>query len=211
MTTKVKNLGLTQYNDVLDAMKRFTNERGAEDNDEIWLTQHYSVFTQGQAGKSTHIISQSDIPVVKSDRGGQVTYHGPGQIVVYLLLDIKRRNLGIRRLVCLIERSIIELLNSAGVKATTKAKAPGVYVDNHGELEKIASLGLRVRKGCCYHGVSLNVDMDLTPFGFINPCGYPGLKVTQWFDVVPKENQFDIDEIESQFVAIIKSQLSQCV
>lgn len=155
-------------------MKQFTNERTVETADELWLLQHPRVFTQGQAGKAEHVLAPGDIPVIQVDRGGQVTYHGPGQWVVYLLVDIRRHQLGVRDLVDLIERGIVKLLQEYDIDAAARTDAPGVYV---GE-EKIAALGLRIRRGCSYHGLSLNVDMDLEPFQRINPCGYQGLRVT---------------------------------
>ncbi len=185
MDIVVKHLGNTDYATVFERMKTFTNSREDNTPDELWLTQHYPVFTQGQAGKAEHILNRSDIPVVQSDRGGQVTYHGPGQIVLYFLVDIKRRKIGVRQMVCLIEKTVIDALDNVGVAAVTKPDAPGVYIERDGCLEKISSLGLRVRNGRTYHGLALNVDMDLSPFKDINPCGYRGLKMTQLCDVMP--------------------------
>ncbi|UVJ43455.1 lipoyl(octanoyl) transferase LipB [Pseudomonas sp. LS1212] len=173
-----RELGLMAYEPVWQAMRRFTDERGPQTADEIWLVQHPAVFTQGQAGKAEHLLLPGDIPVVQVDRGGQVTYHGPGQLVAYLLLDVRRLGFGVRDLVSRIERSLIDLLASYGVEAAAKADAPGVYVDG----AKIASLGLRIRNGCSFHGLALNVDMDLAPFQRINPCGYAGLAMTQLRD-----------------------------
>ena len=170
----IKRLGLVDYESTLEDMREFTASRGADTPDELWLLQHPRVFTQGIAGKAEHVLAPGDIPVVPVDRGGQVTYHGPGQWVVYLLINLKRRGMGVRALVDLIEQSIVETLAEFDVTAAADPKAPGVYVDG----EKIASLGLRVRRGCSYHGLSLNVDMDLEPFSRINPCGYEGLQVT---------------------------------
>lgn len=170
----LREMGEAQYLPTLEQMKAFTDNRDAGTPDELWLLQHPPVFTQGQAGKAEHIIAPGNIPVVQVDRGGQVTYHGPGQWVLYLLVDLRRRGLGVRDLVDLIEQSIFELLAQYGIDAQGKPGAPGVYVEG----DKIASLGLRVRKGCSYHGLALNVDMDLRPFERINPCGYPGLGVT---------------------------------
>ena len=160
-------------------MQHFTDTRDAETRDEIWLLEHPSIFTQGQAGRSEHLLDPGDIPVIQVDRGGQVTYHGPGQLIVYLLLDLHRRKLGIRPLVTLIEAGIVELLARFEIDAAPRVDAPGVYVDGR----KIASLGLRVRRGCSFHGMSLNVNMDLEPFGRINPCGHPGLELTQLSDL----------------------------
>jgi lipoyl(octanoyl) transferase len=156
-------------------MKTFTDERSAETEDELWLVEHPPVFTLGQAGKREHILNPGDIAIVQSDRGGQVTYHGPGQLVGYLLIDLRRRRLGVRDLVSGIENALIDFLASQGIVAQARKEAPGVYVG----AAKIAALGLRIRKGRSYHGFSLNVDMDLEPFTRINPCGYEGLEVTQ--------------------------------
>jgi len=160
-------------------MKSFTDQRRADTPDEIWILQHPPVFTLGLNGKSEHILDAGDIPVVNCDRGGQVTYHGPGQIIVYLLLDIRRRELGVKALVTKIEQAIIDLLLTQGIDGQRREGAPGIYVGN----AKIAALGLRIRKGCSYHGLSVNVDMDLTPFSRINPCGYEGLASTQIIDL----------------------------
>ena len=169
----VKNLGEKPYVKIWQTMKSFTDSRDEFVSDEIWFVQHPPVYTLGQAGKLEHLLTSSDIPVVHSDRGGQVTYHGPGQLVCYLLLDVRRLRFGVRGLVTAIEQSIIQLINSYGVTAESKPEAPGVYVDG----KKLAALGLRIRKGCSYHGLSLNVDMDLDPFLNINPCGFKGLEV----------------------------------
>ena len=176
----VRELGLLEYQPAWQAMQRFTNERGPATGDEIWLLQHPPVFTQGQAGKPEHLLLPGDIPVVQADRGGQVTYHGPGQLVCYLLLDVRRLGIGVRELVSRIEQSLIDLLASYDVQANSKPDAPGVYVDG----AKIASLGLRIRNGRSFHGLALNVDMDLEPFGRINPCGYAGMSMTQLADLV---------------------------
>ena len=169
----VKNLGEELYTETWQAMKKFTDSREAHAPDEIWFVQHPPVFTLGQAGKVEHLLTPGDIPVVHSDRGGQVTYHGPGQLVCYLLIDVRRRKLGVRDLVTAIEQSIVQLIKAYGVVSESKREAPGVYVDGR----KLAALGLRIRKGCSYHGLSLNVDMDLEPFSNINPCGFEGLEV----------------------------------
>ncbi len=175
----VRQLGLQPYLPVWQAMQRFTNERGPDTPDEIWLLEHEPVFTQGQAGKPEHLLLPGDIPVVQADRGGQVTYHGPGQLIAYLLLDVRRAGLGVRELVSLMERVLVELLEGYGVEAHARPDAPGVYVG----AAKIASLGLRIRRGCSFHGLALNVDMDLQPFQRINPCGYAGLAMTQLRDL----------------------------
>jgi lipoyl(octanoyl) transferase len=171
----VRQLGRVEYEPTFHAMQEFTAARTPETPDELWIVEHPPVFTQGQSGKPEHILSEVGIPVVKIDRGGQVTYHGPGQVVVYLLLDLARLKLKVRELVTAIEQAIIDFLAEQGVAAQRRAGAPGVYVGD----AKIAALGLKIRNGCSYHGLSLNVDMDLSPFAAINPCGYAGLRVTQ--------------------------------
>ncbi len=169
-----RELGLVAYEPTLQAMKDLTDSRTPDDPDQLWLLQHPRVFTQGQAGKAEHVLAPGDIPVIQVDRGGQVTYHGPGQWVLYLMIDLRRRAWGVRDLVDTIERSIVLLLAEYGIDAAPRPEAPGVYVGG----AKIASLGLRVRRGCSYHGLALNVDLDLEPFGRINPCGHRGLEVT---------------------------------
>jgi len=164
---------------VFDAMRAFTEARHADTLDELWQVEHPPVFTQGLAGKAEHLLAPGDIPVIRVDRGGQVTYHGPGQVVIYCLLDVRRLGLSVRGLVTALEQAVIELLAAYGVTAQARPNAPGVYVDD----AKVASLGLRLRQGRSYHGLSLNVDMDLEPFTRINPCGYPGLRVTQLRDL----------------------------
>lgn len=171
----VRHLGLQPYEPVSQAMHDFTDSRDDTTPDEIWLVEHLPVFTQGQAGKAEHLLTTGDIPVIQSDRGGQVTYHGPGQQVMYVLLNLKRRKLGVRELVTLLEQTVVDTLAEYGIDAHPRADAPGVYV---GEM-KICSLGLRIRKGCSFHGLALNINMDLTPFLRINPCGYPGMEMTQ--------------------------------
>lgn len=176
---QIHNLGLRPYQEIWDAMRACTAARDADSADQIWLVQHPPVYTQGQAGKPEHLLAQGDIPVIQIDRGGQITYHGPGQTVMYLLLDLRRAGIGIRALVSLIEESVIGYLQELGIRAQSRIDAPGVYVDG----KKIASLGLRVRGGCTYHGVALNVDMDLEPFSRINPCGLVGMQMTQLRDL----------------------------
>lgn len=175
MTPHIHTLGLVDYLATWDAMKRYTAERSATTPDEIWLVQHPPTYTQGLAGKPEHLLNPTRIPVVQIDRGGQITYHGPGQIVAYLLLDMRRMKIGVRELVTLMEQAVIDVLAEFGITAYAKRDAPGVYVDN----AKIAALGLKIKNGRCYHGLSFNVDMDLSPFSHINPCGYAGLQVTQ--------------------------------
>ncbi|MCP4322293.1 MAG: lipoyl(octanoyl) transferase LipB [Alteromonadales bacterium] len=171
----LRYLGKQPYLETWQAMSDFTNLRDENSVDEIWVVEHPAVFTQGTAGKAEHLLQQTDIPVVKSDRGGQITYHGPGQLVVYLLINIRRKEFNVRSLVTIIENGIINLLSDYNVQAVAKPDAPGVYVDGR----KIASLGLKIRRGCSFHGLALNVDMDLSPFLQINPCGYAGLEMTQ--------------------------------
>ncbi len=175
----VKRLGRVDYAPTFQAMQDFTAGRTAETPDEVWIVEHPPVYTLGQAGKPEHILQDIGIPLVQIDRGGQVTYHGPGQVVIYLLLDLHRRKIKVRELVTAIEQAVIDLLAAYSVTAERRDGAPGVYV---GEA-KVAALGLRIRHGCSYHGVSLNVDMDLSPFAAINPCGYAGLKVIQTKDL----------------------------
>lgn len=175
----IRQLANQEYTAIWQAMKDFTDARDDSVTDELWLVEHFPVFTQGQAGKAEHLLMPSDIPVVKSDRGGQITYHGPGQQVIYFLINLRRRKMGIRQLVSLIENGIIASLADYGIDAQAKPEAPGVYVDG----KKIASLGLRVRKGCSFHGLALNVNMNLAPFLRINPCGYAGLEMAQTADI----------------------------
>lgn len=171
----VRHLGIRPYLQTWQDMQTFTDQRDADTPDEIWLLQHEAVYTQGQAGKAEHLLHQTDIPVVQSDRGGQITYHGPGQLIAYLLIDVRRKGLGVRQLVTAMEQAVIALLARSGIAAVAKPDAPGVYVAG----AKIASLGLRIRRGCSFHGLALNVNLDLTPFSHINPCGYAGLAMTQ--------------------------------
>ena len=173
-TLIVRRLGLRPYEATWQAMRTFTDERGPDTTSELWIVEHPPVGTQGQAGKAEHLLAPGNIPVVQTDRGGQVTYHGPGQLVIYVLIALREAGIGIRRLVTLMEQSIIELLNEHGLDAVARSDAPGVYVDG----KKVASLGLRVRRGCTYHGLALNVSNDLAPFALINPCGHAGLEVT---------------------------------
>lgn len=188
----IKDLGLTHYQDTFNAMKTFTAARDEKTADEIWLTEHYPVFTQGQAGKPEHILMPSDIPIIQSDRGGQVTFHAPGQLVVYFLVDIRRRDCDVRSMVSHLENIVIETLADFKLKAYADPKAPGVYIDGLKPRQKIASLGLRIRQGRSYHGLALNVAMDLTPFQWINPCGYEGLSMTQIRDFIPDIHLTDV-------------------
>ena len=172
---KLQYLGLSDYEPVWHAMQDFTDNRNKESLDELWMVEHPPVFTQGQAGKPEHVLNPGAIPIIQVDRGGQVTYHGPGQIVIYPLIDLKRHKIGIKALVFGIEEALIQTMLAYGVVAKRKEKAPGVYVEG----KKIASLGLRVRKGCTFHGLAFNIRMDLEPFSRINPCGFVGLEVEQ--------------------------------
>ena len=175
----IRNLGLQDYETAWQDMQRFTQERNADTDDELWIVEHFPVYTLGLNGKREHLLNVSNIPVVNSDRGGQVTYHGPGQLIIYTLLDIKRLNLGVRQLVTILELAMISALAEPGIIAVSRAEAPGVYVND----KKIGSIGLRIKKNCSYHGLSLNNDMDLRPFDHINTCGYSDLKVTQLSDL----------------------------
>lgn len=170
------------------AMQRFTAERSSETADEIWITEHPQIYTLGLNGKAEHLLRKTHIPLTATDRGGQITYHGPGQLVIYLLADLKRLNSGPRQIVTILENAVITTLRQYGIKAEARADAPGVYVTG----KKIASLGLRIKRGCCYHGLSLNNDMDLSPFADINPCGHPGLLVTQLAELGIKVQNHEI-------------------
>ncbi len=209
MQLKIRQLGLIDYQTCWDAMRDFTETRDANTLDEIWFLQHPRVFTQGQAGKAEHVLAPGDIPVIQVDRGGQVTYHGPGQIVGYMLIDIRRRGLGIRWLVNGIENAIIDVLRHYGVKSFAKPEAPGVYLDGAQgrgrDGAKIAALGMRVRRGCTFHGLSLNIDMDLEPYGRINPCGFSGLAVAQLRDLV--DNVPSLEVVEQQLLQALCARL----
>lgn len=198
-TLTVRRLSRVEYVPAWRAMQRFTDERDDDTPDELWLLEHPPVFTQGQAGKAEHLLAPGDIPVIQVDRGGQVTYHGPGQIVAYPLVDLKRRGVGVRGLVCRIEEAVIRVLNHYGVEGERKSGAPGIYVDG----AKIASLGLRVRRGRSFHGLAFNVDMDLEPFQRINPCGFQGLQVTQLVEFVT----VDIDDVQNRLASELADRL----
>ncbi|WP_407528478.1 lipoyl(octanoyl) transferase LipB [Vibrio parahaemolyticus] len=189
----VKRLGRQDYEPVWKAMHEFTDQRTEETPDEVWLVEHNPVFTQGQAGKAEHLINTGDIPIVQSDRGGQVTYHGPGQLVAYFLINLRRKKLGVRDLVTTIENLVINTLKAYNIDSAARPDAPGVYVDG----KKICSLGLRIRKGCSFHGLALNVNMDLTPFLRINPCGYAGMEMVQ---VSQFNGPSDIETVEKQLI-----------
>ncbi len=194
----VRSLGQQPYMETWEAMKAFTAERDETVTDELWCLEHPRVYTQGQAGKAEHILAPGDIPVIPVDRGGQVTYHGPGQLVIYLMIDLSRRKLGVRALVDQIEQAIVRTLAELDIEAAPRADAPGVYV---GE-SKIASLGLRVRRGCSFHGLALNVAMDMEPFRRINPCGYAGLPMSQVSDFSPDATVAELERrLAAQLVA----------
>ena len=195
----IRNLGKQDYQKVWQQMQSFVAARTAETLDEFWLLQHPPVFTQGQAGKVEHVLNPGNIPVIQTDRGGQVTYHGPGQLVVYVLLDLQRLQIGTRQLVTNLENAVIRLLADYKIIANTRCDAPGVYVDQ----AKICSIGLRIRKGFSYHGLALNIDMDLEPFSRINPCGYQGLKITQLRDHVESIHWVAIEDKMIQYLTEI--------
>lgn len=197
----IRDLGLQNYAPVYQQMRRFTDERTEQTPDEIWLLEHQPVYTLGKNAKKHHLLHPSNIPVVQVDRGGQVTYHGPGQLIAYLLLDVRRAKLGVRQLVTAMENALIDLLDGYSINAHAKADAPGVYVGD----KKIAALGLRIRKGCSYHGLSLNLNMDTRPFNGINPCGYEGLEVAQLSDFLADIN---LDQIKKNLLQNLKKQLA---
>lgn len=192
---KVRYLGLAPYDEVYQAMQAFTETRTEMTEDELWVVEHLPVYTQGQNGKPEHILNPHGIPIVQVDRGGQVTYHGPGQIIIYTLINFKQRNCGVRSLIRALENAVIKTLADYGIQGLGDVSAPGVYVDG----KKISALGLRIRKGAVYHGLSLNVDMDLTPFLGINPCGYQGLEVIQMSDYV--NVALDMAEVTERLLA----------
>lgn len=190
----IKHFGLCEYSDVWNKMKLFTETRTAETPDEIWLLEHYPVFTQGLAGKPEHAITTGDIPVVQTDRGGQITYHGPGQLVGYVLYDLKRGKIGVKNFVHALENAVINLLAEYGIIANSDPNAPGVYVNG----SKICSIGLRIRRGCSYHGIALNVINDLEPFLRINPCGYKGLRMIKMQDLTSVK--ISVEEVGEKFI-----------
>ncbi|UCB54433.1 MAG: lipoyl(octanoyl) transferase LipB [Thiotrichales bacterium] len=200
MSLVIRELGLQPYPQVWQQMQDFTDRRDDATPDELWLLQHPRVYTLGKNGRAEHVIDAGDIPVVQSDRGGQVTYHGPGQLVAYTLLDLNRMKIGVRELVSRLENSVIALLDDYGISANARKDAPGVYVEG----KKIAALGLRVRRGCSFHGLALNVDMDLEPFSHINPCGYEDLEVTQLSDLVEVP---ELGKVEKQLQSHLQRQL----
>lgn len=199
-TLIVRTLGQVDYQPTWHAMRTLTDQRDQTTQDEIWFLEHPPVFTQGQAGKPEHLLNPGDIPVIQADRGGQVTYHGPGQLVGYILIDLRRKHLGARDLVSAIEAALVNTLAELGIESAPRPDAPGVYAQNR----KIASLGLRIRHGCSFHGLSLNIDMDLSPFQRINPCGHAGMAMTQVKDFVPNP---DKDQIQQQLLAQLVTKL----
>jgi len=200
LAPEVKFLGLVDYKTTWHAMRDFTATRTPDTRDEIWLLQHPPTYTQGQAGLPEHLLNARGIPVVKIDRGGQITYHGPGQIVAYLLLDLRRWKINVRQLVRLMEQSVINILADYSISANGREDAPGVYVGD----AKIAALGLKIKHSCCYHGLAFNIDMDLTPYDFINPCGYKGLRVTQLGDFGIHTPLAEIEQLlASQLLALL--------
>ena len=189
----ISQYGIQDYETIWEQMKEFTLERDESTQDELWLLEHYPVYTQGQAGKPSHILNTNSIKIVQSDRGGQVTYHGPGQLIAYVLMDIRRRNIGIRTLVSKLEQILIDVLACYNIVGRVQCGAPGVYVQD----KKIASIGLRVKNGCTYHGIALNVDMDLKPFLGINPCGFAQMEMTQISHFLPS---IELEEVSQQFI-----------
>lgn len=199
-TILCRDLGVVPYELTWEKMKDFTQTRTKQDPDQIWLLEHPAVFTQGQAGKEEHLLDAGDIPVIQADRGGQVTYHGPGQLIAYIMIDLKRLGIGVRDLVTLIENSIVDVCKQHGIESYPKPDAPGVYVNGM----KISSLGLRVRRGCSFHGVALNVDMDLSPFLRINPCGYQGL---QMIDMKRLQPETKMAQVKVQLANVLAERL----
>ena len=196
----IKDMGLVDYGATCLAMQDFTVNRGAETADELWLLEHHPVFSQGTNGQAEHVLDLGQIPLVQSDRGGQVTYHGPGQLIAYTLFDLRRLGIGVREMVNRLENSVIAILAEQGIEGYSDADAPGVYIAG----EKLASLGLRVKRGACYHGISINVDMDLSPFLSINPCGYQGMKMT---DLKSLGCALSMAQVKQQFVAALTQQM----
>ncbi|MGQ0529175.1 MAG: lipoyl(octanoyl) transferase LipB [Panacagrimonas sp.] len=205
---RVRHLGVQPYAETYAAMRAFTEQRGAHSEDELWFLQHPPVFTQGQAGKAEHVLAAGDIPVVATNRGGQVTYHGPGQLVMYPLLDLQRRGMGIRELVSLLEQAMVQTVAGYGIAAFARSEAPGVYVQQDFgrglELGKLGSVGLRVSRGCSYHGLALNVAMDLQPFSRINPCGYSGLRMTQVSELGGPD---DVETVAADLERVLRARL----
>lgn len=198
----IKDMGLVDFQPTCKAMQQFTIQRDESTEDELWLLEHQPVFTQGLNGKAEHIFNIQEIPLIQTDRGGQVTYHGPGQLIAYTLFDLKRLNIGVRAMVSHLECSVIAILNNLGIKAQARSDAPGVYVDDC----KIASLGLRVKRGACYHGLSLNIDMDLTPFNYINPCGLQGMEM---IDLKSLGVEITMEKVKQQFASSLTAEMTK--
>lgn len=207
MTILIKPLGLQPYEQTWQAMQSFTDNRQSETPDELWIVEHPPVFTQGLNGKAEHILQSSDIPIVQTDRGGQITYHAPGQVIIYVLVDLKRAKLGVRALVTMLENSIIEYLATFNISSQARADAPGVYVDG----QKIASLGLKIRKQKSYHGLALNVDMDLSPFKLVNPCGLQGMQMTQLSNLLSAEKLPKTQQVGQQLAEILNKQIQTTI
>ncbi|WP_321324530.1 lipoyl(octanoyl) transferase LipB [Thiomicrorhabdus sp.] len=207
MTILIKPLGLQPYEQTWQAMQSFTDNRQPETPDELWIVEHPPVFTQGLNGKAEHILQSSDIPIVQTDRGGQITYHAPGQVIIYVLVDLKRAKLGVRALVTMLENSIIEYLATFNISSQARADAPGVYVDG----QKIASLGLKIRKQKSYHGLALNVDMDLSPFKLVNPCGLQGMQMTQLSNLLSAEKLPKTQQVGQQLAEILNKQIQTTI
>ena len=201
MNLVIKNFGRADYQAVWEQMQDYTQQRSESSPDQLWIVEHPPVYTQGQAGKPEHVLNPNNIPIIQSDRGGQVTYHGPGQVVAYVLIDLKRKGIGIKRLVSSLETAVIQLLSDYAIDASIQCGAPGVYVND----KKICSIGLRVKRGCSYHGIALNVDMDLLPFKGINPCGFKQLEMTQVKDFV---DNITLQEVISKLIIHFKQELA---
>ena len=200
---KIKEKGLQDYASTWQEMVSFTENRNSQTEDELWTLEHRCIFTQGLSGKPEHLLKETKIEVIKSDRGGQITYHGPGQLIVYCMIDIKRLGIGVKQMVSIIEISIMDVLNDYSIKSHKVSGAPGVYVDG----SKIAALGLKVKRGKTYHGLSLNVDMNLSPYNLINPCGYKDLKITQISNLT--DNKPDLDKIKKQLTKNLAKYVSR--
>ena len=200
---KIKEKGLQDYTSTLQEMVSFTENRNSHTEDELWTLEHKSVFTQGLSGKPEHLLKETKIEVIQSDRGGQITYHGPGQLIVYCMIDIKRLGIGVKKMVSIIEKSIMDLLSDYLITSHKVPGAPGVYVDG----SKIAALGLKVKQGKTYHGLSLNIDMNLAPYGLINPCGYKDLNVTQMSDLT--DNKLELDTIKKKLTKYLTKYVSR--
>lgn len=198
----IKDLGLVDFESTCKSMQEFTAQRDENTKDELWLLEHNPVFSQGLNGKDEHIFDTQNIPVIKADRGGQVTYHAPGQLIAYTLFDLKRHKIGVREMVSNLEVTVVDMLATLGLDAQTRSDAPGVYI---GE-QKIASLGLRVKRGACYHGISVNIDMDLTPFSYINPCGYQGMEM---IDLKRLGCDITMEQAKQQFISAFKMQMNK--